>query len=373
MSFLPTLTKGVLFTTLLGGTLYGYNKYKKYLSRRNLWVESDFEPDDVLAMDILKIRGYNITHVVVGEGDVKNKMYRAMLYFTEKSKKSPVLISGNESNKDFPEPYQMPENKINLNKDKKYVEELKKYLQDNDTIFVVKPPRELYNLYLSDKDAFKKLFKDKTCYMYGSFNLRSLKASSSLMNDFLKSFGNLYLYESYYATEKSNVNVSNYENFNKLNKCHMFFETMGHWDNYLLVDCIDTCQKLKYMEQDEKYSENKKHKFYEEEELTDLSEYDRKSYMRNKKAYMEIFANCGQQFVFADVGLALGMKNPNVKWKLADISVNPNTGYTQITDLPDSSTDTSVNKQYIIEKRNLVDYLKELSDLYVDSKNEVLE
>ena len=316
--------------------------------QKYIWVETDLEPDDYLAINILKRKGYLLHTIVVGEGDVNKKLNRAFYYYGDTCN----LIKGVASDKLFPEDqFMCPEVVRDLDSDvglefvgknwqsvelkqygKDYYSSLKRYCSKYGYIIVIlKPPRELFGLFLENPDEIKELLKEITCYMYGSFNLRSLNAEPAKLQEFLQSFGELYIYESYHASGSENtLNPENYSNFDEMVKCldpdGKFTELMKAWDAFNMEDCLMTCldiarsegieaqigsRLLSYQELGVELPENKKHRYH-----------------RNYKCYQQILHNLGRQFVIADVGLALFMDSPNA-WKEVDITIDDK-GYTQI-------------------------------------------
>ena len=309
------------------GSYYVYKQlFLQYKDKHNVWLETDLEPDDLIAMKIMKSQGIFFDKIVCGEGNIDKKMHRLIKYFTCKSnsdKKFDLMDSCGGvlkgigysthyvhligSDKDFPDNYEYA---------------LENYLKNNKRMIILKPPRELYNMYLSNPEKTKSLLKKAECFMYGSFNLRCLKADATQLANFMNLFGKLYLYESYYASKGDNtINKQNYPNFTKLVALmgDDVKDIITEWDNYIVKDCFNTCNEILMRE--------------ELEELKDLSEYHIKlsdseaaRYHRNYKVYKNISENKEGQFVLADVGLALCM-NDETLWENAELSFDSN-GYT---------------------------------------------
>ena len=300
---------------------------------RNLWVETDLEPDDYLAINILRRKGYLLHTVVIGEGDANKKFNRAFYYYGNTCN----LVKGTSSDKLFPEdPFMCPEAGVD---GMDYYSALKKYIESGfDEIVILKPPRELYSLFLEKPDETKGWLSNITCYMYGSFNLRSLHAEPAKLQEFLRSFGKLYIYESYHASGSENtLNPDNYSNFGVMLKTldpdGKFSELMRAWDAFNMEDCLVTCCEIADSEGVKALSGTR---LLSCQELpVELPENKKHRYHRNYKCYQQISCNSGRQFVIADVGLALFMDSPDA-WKEVDLSIDDK-GYTQIKESSNSN------------------------------------
>ncbi len=313
--------------------------------RTNLWIETDLEPDDVLCIDILLRKKYNVHTIVCGEGDIDRKIFRCVEYYKNHVSN---FIKGYGSDKDFPETSTTGTIEWSTN----YEMRLNEYLVNNNRMVIIKPPRELLNMYLNDKENTVKLMKNVTCFMYGSFNLRCLsteferhsaisggnngcsESDNNVLLNFLRSFGTLYLYESYNASGTENtINNVNYKNFEKLEQCEHFFDIMNQWNNYIVKDCVDTCNLITGKSEIEllpleDYDNS-------EELMTRLSENEINRYYRNYKCYESIMKFDSQQFVVADVGLALCVDLD--VWTPVNMSFN-DAGYTMFNETSPKST-----------------------------------
>ena len=365
-------SKFILFTVGITSSIsIGYYFYKKINNNLNnkidriknvnkkLWIETDLEPDDVLAIDILKKKNYDISVYVCGEGDIDNKMNRLLYYYkniyTDFSDK---FIKGIGSNKDFPEPYTEPINSKNIINNINYIDNLKEFIIENNTIIIIKPPRELYQAYLNNREETKKIMSNINCYMYGSFNLRSLNVNDlNDLKEFLLSFKNLYIFETYYAFGNDNtVNINNYLNFHYLKKNKNFDEITKQWNEYCIKDCIDTCNSIINKNNKTIISLNN----LPDEITANLNNNDKEKYNRNFKCYESIKIYNDNQFVMADVGLALCFNN-NKYWTPVNINFD-NNGYTILTKTNKSNVYTVLNSNDNYLKNSLLD---ELTDLYV--------
>jgi hypothetical protein len=307
---------GSLFGGLVAGQV-GYKAYKYYKTykqknnyfEKSLWVETDLEPDDVLAIDILQ-KNNEIYSYICGEGNVDKKMNRLLNYYGKTPAK--LYIKGKGSDKDFPEPYDTTENnesesksepKLNVKNEQEYLNELKKFLDLNGKkMVIIKPPRELYELFLSNPDETKKLMANVECYMYGSFNLRSLNTNTEKLKEFLYSFKKLYIFETHYAIGSGNsVNPDNFKAYPSLSNAKYFSEICKQWNDYIIKDCVDTCNSIiKRNDETIQSLEN-----LPEEILNKLSVNEKARYHRNYKCYFDVSKYNENQFILADVGLAL--------------------------------------------------------------------
>jgi hypothetical protein len=352
------LTKLNIYGGLFGLSTIGvttYYLYNRYCNKKKLWVETDLEPDDLIALDILdKTNKYKYDTIVCGEGNVSEKMFRANHYFKNKYRN---LVHGLGSDKDFPEPEEYKTDEVlKFYTEDNYFKLLKEYIEinkNNSKMLLLKPPRELFSLYLENRDELKSLLQTVECYMYGSFNLRSLKATKEQLEDFLKIFGKLYLYESYYASGSSNnVNKENYDNFNNILKNQDVEKLLNYWDEYMIKDCIDTCNSItKSTNQDITPLENYEIK---------VSDQLKEKYHRNYKAYEQISKNKGKQFVLADVGLALALTDTkNNLWQPVEITFDDKL-YTKINAVSKENCETT----YIVKNVGFNKLIELLDNFY---------
>jgi|688.fasta_scaffold01901_4 hypothetical protein len=356
--FRKLLGVGIGFSglSLIGYYFYNRNREYKEQQRKNLWVETDLEPDDVLAIIILEYRGYNIKSFVCGEGDVDNKMNRLYKYNNGGKVK---YIKGYCSDKDFPEPYkERPEGLIVIDNDE-YMNELKDYINTgNNKMVIMKPPRELYNNFLNDKEGTKRVMGNMDCYLYGSFNLRCLNFKKDDIIEFLGSFKNLYIFETHNAMGTDNtVNTNNFFRWQKLMEIDNFKEICKQWNNYIIKDCIDTCNKIINSDNQVLCSYDE----LSEDVKLKMSDYDKEKYKRNYKCYEAVRVYNEYQFVMADVGLALCMDNKNYFKDMVKLDFNDNK-YTIFTKVEKSNIYAVLNESHGNECKNLL--LEDLSDLF---------
>lgn len=317
----------------------------------NIFVFTDLEPDDYLALWILAKRNYDIYGVVVGEGqDVKEKVKRAKHYFSNKNifANMPRIIQGDSSTKDFPENFGYEcENECNYN----LKDELQNYINNGGSkIVIIKPPRELFNMMRANLEEMKKLLENATCYIYGSFNMRSIDATSTEFEQFNGLFKNIFLYESYFATSReNNLNCENFPLMTILLKNNDFGTLLYKWDSYIIKDCVDTCNDLLHM-----YNLTELVEPSALEEI--MSKNDLDKYKRNFKCYIQVKSNLGRQCVFADCGLAVAMDKPYL-YKRGTICFN-------------SKSNTNVNfdesGKHNICVSNFNTITKEINDLFIN-------
>jgi len=77
-------------------------------NKGRIWLETDYEPDDVAAINILARRNIEFSHIVSGEGDSSIKVERSILYHhilisshENLCKNIPIFIQGIGSDKPF--------------------------------------------------------------------------------------------------------------------------------------------------------------------------------------------------------------------------------------------------------------------------------
>lgn len=201
---------------------------------------TDLEPDDILALYLLKkyIQNDTIIYVITGEGNlIKCNMCESILNII--GYKNYIVFDGNKSEKEYPK--DIIDTYI-YDKEQKYtfyldVSSIKGLIENfnNPLIIGLKPFTEIikYISYIS--------LKKSTFIVYGSFNFRCMLKdynNETLANFINNSFKRVIIYESYYATgEKNSMNTYKMEKvnnkfFNKLLK------TVELWNIFILKDCI---------------------------------------------------------------------------------------------------------------------------------------
>lgn len=167
-----------------------------------LWIETDLEPDDVLALAIFPKADY----YVVGEGEAKIKYQRMKGYLDMLNITDYILIKGN----DGPKKYELDGKEFEHLPKIEHVEtNYKKHFEnfcnsENPIMISIKPMRELAKLF-SKNQNIKKLLGNITFYAYGGFNFRTLLGTyKNVLKEILNSFKEVHIYESFYATGENN-------------------------------------------------------------------------------------------------------------------------------------------------------------------------
>lgn len=189
-----------------------------------LWIETDCEPDDLLALWLLRQRGFAFDTVVVGESTDPGSKARQLRAGLHVSASTPVII-GLASDKVHPtdpalesagavsESEQRPDEHLQAATEQdlsQYVGRLLRYLSDVEepVLVLLKPPRELMYI-VSDPDRHGQLLtllrQRALVYLYGSFNLRTLKCvDTQLLHALLQSFSTVYLFETFHCVGTRN-------------------------------------------------------------------------------------------------------------------------------------------------------------------------
>lgn len=257
-------------------------------------VLTDCEPDDELALAILRARGFDCRAIVVGEGSVHAKLSRAKLYVKQLygSDDVPAVVAGISSKKLFP-------GEVRYDTEGEPEFEVDKMLDaidaagPNPTVICLKPPSELLAALSQRPGRAREVFGRATLAAYGSFNFRSLGYSKTmpLVQSNTTPFKTVYYYESH-GNNVPNLNPSTAVNLKTwmVRKWKGYASTLRSvceaWDTYMLDDCVKTCQ---------------------EEELA--GNKGSSKWCRNDKARTQLLANKGFQFVPADPVLALVLFN----------------------------------------------------------------
>lgn len=182
------------------------------LTTTSVWVETDLEPDDVLAIRLKPLCHAN--WYVVGEGNANTKYNRMKKYCQLLNNTSAIIIYGMNSSKPFPNdgkefdvlPNDIPSN-INYLDNFIALSKCK-----NPIMFSLKPMKELLHEFAKNKDLIKSLVKNIELYLYGSFNIRSiLTEHKGNVIELLQNFKKVCIYESFYATgEQNSINKLNF-------------------------------------------------------------------------------------------------------------------------------------------------------------------
>jgi len=247
-----------------------------------MWVETDLEPDDVLALMMLK----NIDYYVVGEGNADIKYDRMIRYCELLGNKGAIVIKGQNSDKLFEndgKEFDVLENKICI---EDYLHNFMKFASMKDPImFSLKPMRELLTEYRKDPVLIKQFTKNIELYVYGGFNFRCiLKTHEKELLELLNSFKKVHIYESFYVSGEFN-------SINKTNFPKLYQYIMEH----AAEPSYQTLLKLTYNWNDYLYHDISK--------WIDTVQKDSDIYKRNMKIMKDIQDNMTFQYVLADFGL----------------------------------------------------------------------
>lgn len=239
-------------------------------TKPSIWVETDLEPDDVLALKVLQ-RKTHISNIVVGEGNSKIKVNRIKNYVKLLGLASCTrIIKGIGSKKPFPmdgrefDLLDQHDKHTNSNikvfhHEQQYVKDIVEYINSNQTptLIILKPFRELMKYW---KQIPTELIEKTTIWIYGSFNFRTLmndktnSTNTEQILNILHSFHRVYLYESFFATgENNDINKLNmpkvYETFSSLKHIDPFFnvfeQLMFNWNTHMLQSSWKTVKKCK--------------------------------------------------------------------------------------------------------------------------------
>lgn len=169
------------------------------------WLETDLEPDDILAL--YSLRHTNISHIVVGEGDAHIKFLRIKKYMELLPSLNPILIEGVGSDAKFEfdgkEFNSLDSTCENIHTDS-YENNFKKFSQSQNPIMIsLKPLREL----MMYRDSLSPYLKNVTLYVYGGFNFRCIYSESNSQLDLinlLSMFKKVVIYESFYVSGTNN-------------------------------------------------------------------------------------------------------------------------------------------------------------------------
>jgi len=154
---------------------------------------------------------------IVGEGSSIIKSSRMSVYVQLMQISECMIIKGYDSDKDYEydgydvlskksiEQLREIDSKQKKNYDSTHAQILH-ILEFNPIIIMMKPPRELVELFLKNKN----IFKNTMMFLYGGFNIRCLfgKYSKDTIKEFISSFKGVIFYESFFAIGEAN-NINN--------------------------------------------------------------------------------------------------------------------------------------------------------------------
>ena len=197
-----------------------------------MWIETDLEPDDVLALYVLP----NAKYYVVGEGNANIKYNRMIRYCSMLGNLNATVIEGTCSDKNFELDGKEFENLDTQTCSESYIDHFTNFATgQNPVMFSLKPMRELLNKYVKDPILIKYLVSKITLYVYGGFNFRCLawKNKKELL-ELINSFKKVCIYESFFVSGEIN-------SMNKLNAPRLYNYLKDHANNY-----TTTLSKLTY-------------------------------------------------------------------------------------------------------------------------------
>lgn len=307
-------------------------------------VFTDCEPDDILALIALK---KDIECIVCGEGpEPMNKVVRVKTILGISD--TPLVIPGGPSKKEFQyEGYEMGKLKMEsevakLEKvDASFVKNtLKFHLAQGTDLVILKPPKELFELWCEDNKALSNC----RAFMYGSFNMRSMLLRGEkgperiqMLEKFFAAFKELYYFTNHEAVgNNNNVTVKDFDVRKRLS--HIVAKSVFYWNKFNMDDCTETiaeikktcCAGVSKMSSDRFDELVEANDFESAEWINDaLITPDKLAQLgRNKKCYDQIAPEFETQFVGADIYLALSIKNKGIaKWKRCKLKIDPTKGY----------------------------------------------
>jgi hypothetical protein len=269
-------------------------------------VLTDLEPDDIFAILLMYLRGFDIDTFFIGKRslDVILPLYNQMIDCLINDliiSNKPKLITASD--------------------------ELADAIDKSTQIMCLMPSRELIKN--------KHLLATKTVYFYGGFNFRSIIESESAnkkdLLDMLDSCSETYIYESYHATGNNNsINRSKYPEIYKSlgsydHYSKFLFNAIKDWNQPLLDKSLKSLKELK-----------------ENESLTDT---EKEKFIRVTKIIAAMTDSLDSQMVLADFGLVSVINTLDIKPSKYYIDfLNGNTV------LSDQMTDHSAKKQSYVYK-----------------------
>ena len=175
------------------------------------WLETDLEPDDVLALRInpwLKETKY----YVVGEGDSNVKYNRMRRYARLLGRPDVTIIEGLGSEASFPHDGGEFDNLEREVCTEDYLPHFIEFASSPSPVMIsLKPMRELLAAYIHDEKSISKLLQNVELYAYGGFNFRCLLEHEAKLLELLHCFKKVSIYESVYVTGHDNsVNKDNF-------------------------------------------------------------------------------------------------------------------------------------------------------------------
>lgn len=290
-------------------------KYDSFL------ISTDLEPDDMVAIEIMsKVIHDKQVVFLVGEGDAHIKTIRMKHYIEEFGFKNATILTGMDSRKKFPyDGYDVMsqnevENLMNVDPDIKFLmKQLEVFIKERKPLIIsIKPPRELIKLFKESK-AFRDAISKVTIVGYMSFNIRCLmrEYSKDDIVKFLKSFCKCYFFETHYAFERNENNITERDFKFEDHLSETTLKVMKLWNKFMVEDCQKTITEMT-KRLNTKNSDEDRVKF--EGRLR-----------RNRKTLKQV--SSGIQFVHADSGLILTLLTVNPPYRSASLKYDTKTAY----------------------------------------------
>lgn len=337
-----------------------------------MFIFTDLEPDDLLALLVLQKRGFVPSVVVVGEGNAAIKALRMKAYLRVLGLLDTQVLSGVHSNKPFHADgeectsvfttdelveYQRvqttgavltPEhNAIASNRVRDALLHFL-HIHEEPLIVALKPMREFLHMDAPDKATVRKALSSATLALYGSFNLRCLfwlgrsvvpdagytARTQQEVLDWFAACKQVLLYESYHATgENNSINHMNmprvYEllrqsSFNTQSNVQLqelLFKLIHSWNTHIVECCWKTCNEL------QRAAESRTLRNDEQAKLD-----------RNLRIVRDAGTYVESQMVLADSGLAVVMLNDAFDASLQAVHIHfDENGYTKEETAQDSN------------------------------------
>ncbi|CAK7994955.1 Hypothetical protein POVR1_LOCUS473 [uncultured virus] len=211
---------------------------------RTVWVETDLEPDDVLALYMLP----RIDYCVVGEGDVSIKFDRINAYLRLLNQSSCKTIMGDSSIEltPFIKDVKEFETLDHCDSVTDYFQSFEEFARSETPVFFsLKPMRELLRHYKDQPEKVKALCSNVILYAYGGFNFRCvLKNDKVSLLKLLGCFKETHIYESFYVSGESNTVNKNtfpklYDHITSNPKYATLLKLVKNWNQHIMSQCLN--------------------------------------------------------------------------------------------------------------------------------------
>ena len=205
----------------------------------SVWIETDLEPDDCLALYINPLASRQ-QYYVVGEGNSNIKYNRMKRYAQLLGLKDPIIIEGAGSKEDFPLDGTEFETLGKETCHQNYLYHFIKFANtENPIMFSLKPMKELLGEYSRNKKIMTILLSKIELYVYGGFNFRCVLKQEELLLELLGSFKKVVIYESYHVSGGAiSVNRENFPSLEILLQGDEYVDTLRRfipiWNRHLV-------------------------------------------------------------------------------------------------------------------------------------------